>query len=91
MYQSNGHTSERREKHEPGGRKNQEFVMGGGFNRPTNSGNSRGFIFTVYILVWIFLSSLPGRKIKIGVTGAVIAAQKIKRIEDIMKKEKRQP
>jgi len=37
------------------------------------------------------LSGLPGRKIKIGVTGAVIAAQKIKRIEDIMKKEKRQP
>jgi hypothetical protein len=34
-------------KHEPRGRKNQEFIMVGRFNRTTDFGNSRGFIFTV--------------------------------------------
>ena len=47
LYQSNCHLFMRKEKHEPRGRENQEFVMVGRFNRTTDFGNSRGFIFTV--------------------------------------------
>jgi hypothetical protein len=45
-------------KHEPRGRKDQEFVMVGRFNRTTHFGNCRGFIITVSILLGSFLSSL---------------------------------